>query len=85
MARLCRSLALEAMSPASFYLMGKVFSDIARDWDERPLTVEEAKQVESELLLPLKELVVGIETFASSVDLLHLLDRVVSAHVKLFK
>ena len=85
MAHLCRSLALDAMSPASFYFMEKVFLDIARNWEDRPLTVEEAKLVESKILKPLEDLVEGIETFASGEEVLHLLDRVVSAHLTIFK
>jgi hypothetical protein len=81
MARLCRSLALDAINPAPFFVMRSIFLDIARDWEERALTVEEAELVAVKLTEPLNKLVSGLETDAPSDDLYYLLNNVVSAYL----
>ncbi len=81
MAHLCKSLALDTISPAPFFFMEHIFLDIARHWEEKPLLVEEAKLVESKLIKPLEELIEGIETSASSEEVFNLLNRVVSAYL----
>lgn len=81
MARLCKSLALDTASPASFFVMEQVFLGIARDWEDRPLPVEEAKQVEEKVIQTLKDLVDGIGANASSEEVFNLLNMVVSAYL----
>lgn len=81
MVRLCGNLALDASSPAPFFVMEKVFLGIARDWEDRPLTVEEAKEVESKIIRPIEELIHGIEEDAPSGEILALLNGFVSAYL----
>lgn len=84
MARLCKSLALDTTSPAPFFFMAHIFLDIARQWEDKPLVVEEAKVVESKITKPLEELIEGIATNASSEEIFTLLNRVVSAYLVSF-
>lgn len=85
MAVLCKSLALDTPSPAPFFFMRSIFLDIARHWEEVPLPVEQAEQVESTMIEPLEELVEGLEADASVEEILNLLNRVVSAYLTSFK
>ena len=85
MAHLCKSLALDTISPAPFFFMEQIFLAIARHWEEMPLPVEEAKLVESKMLEPLEDLVEEIEAGASSEALFNLLNKVVSAYLISFK
>ena len=81
MARLCKSKALDTSSPTPFFVVERVFLGIASHWENRPLTVEEAKEVESKLVRPLEELIRGIEENASSGEILALLNGFVSAYM----
>ncbi len=85
MARLYKSLALDTASPAPFFVMEQVFLGIARDWEDRPLPVDEAKQVEEKILKSLEDFVDGIEENASSEEVSNLLNTVVSAYLISFK
>jgi len=80
MARLCRNLALDTASPAPFFFMETVFLNIARLWEDIPVPVEKAKQVELKLIKPLEELIEGIEKSASSKEAFNLLNRAVAAY-----
>lgn len=81
MARLCKTLALDTASPAPFFIMEHIFLDIARHWEDKPLSVEEAKLVESKLIKPLEDLIQGIGANASSEETFSLLNRLVSAYL----
>jgi hypothetical protein len=81
MAHLCKSLALDTISPVPFFVMEQIFLDIARKWEDIPLTVEEAKLVESKLVNPLEELVEGIEANASNEEIISLMNQVVSTYL----
>lgn len=84
MVRLCRSLALDTDSPAPFFVMQHIFFNIARYWEDKPLPVEEAKLVQSEMVKPIEDLISGIEANASSEQTLTLLNKVVLAYLFLF-
>ncbi len=85
MACLCKSLALDTASPAPFFVMEQVFLGIARDWEDRPLPVEEAKLVESKLIRPLEGLVEGIEANLPTEEIYSLVNEVVSDYLVAFK
>lgn len=85
MAALCKSLALDTPSPAPFFFMRNIFLDIARHWEDVPLPVEEAEQVELKMLEPLEELVERLKADASVEEIFNLLNRVVSAYLISFK
>jgi hypothetical protein len=85
MAHLCNTLASDAVYRAAFFVMGEIFLDIARRWEERALPVEEAKRVEWEMTKPLGDLIQGIETETSAEVLLDLLNKVVSAYLVAFE
>ena len=84
MARLCKNLALDTIYLVPFFIMERVFLDIARHWEERALPVEEAKQVEWKMTEPLGDLIEGIERNASSEEVLDLLNTVVSSYLVCF-
>jgi len=64
--------------------MENVFLAIVRDWEDRPLTVEEAKEVESKIMRPILELIHGIGFDATSGEIFALLNGVVSAYLTCF-
>jgi hypothetical protein len=64
--------------------MQHIFSNMVSSWEERPLTVEEAKIVEIEMIKSLKDLILGIETSASSEQIVHLLNKAISSYMFLF-
>ena len=81
LARVCRSLAMDASHPLPFFVMRQVFLEIANNWDERPLPVEEATYIGSKIAKPLEDLLVGLECGASAAELFDLLDAFVSARL----
>ena len=84
MSVLCRTLALDGKSPTAFFVLEKVLSRIADDWEDRPLTVEEAQYVESQLR-PQVERVMDAITFGKPAQAqLDALDTLVSAYIILF-
>lgn len=85
MARLCKTLASHTIYLVAFFVMRDIFLDIARRWEERALTVEEAKRVEWEMTKPLGDLIQGIETKVSAEVELDLLNKVVSAYLLSFE
>ena len=85
MASLCKDLALDTVNPVPFFVMQHIFSNIARYWEDKPLIVEEARLVETEIVKPLKDLIDGIEANASSEQIVHLLNKVVSSYLFLFR
>ena len=84
MARLCKSLALDADNPTPFFVMEQIFLDVARYWEDKPLIVEEAKLVEAEMIKTLRDLIDGIEANASSEQMFHLLNKIISSYKFLF-
>ena len=84
MARLCKNLALETVNPAPFFVMRHIFLGIAKYWEDRPVIVEEAKLVETEMIKPLKDVIGGIETNASSEQMFHFLNKAVSSYMFFF-
>jgi type III secretory pathway component EscR len=85
MALLCKDLVLDTDNPTPFFVMWHIFSDIARYWEDKPLSVEEAKFVETEMMEPLKNFIEGIEANASSEQMNHLLNKLVSSYLFLFR
>jgi hypothetical protein len=83
MANLCKNQALDMRHPAPFIVLQHIFLDIARDWEDRPLPVDEAKRIESKLLQPLHELVTAIES-GTKEEIFDLLNNVVSAYLLAF-
>jgi len=79
-AYLCRSLALDTGSPAPFFLLEHIFEDMARRWEDVPLTVEEAQSAKSKMIEPLEDLIERIDANASSEEIFNLLNQVVSAY-----
>lgn len=85
MARLCKDLALDTTNPAPFFVMWHVFSEIARYWEDKPLIVEEAKFVEAEITKTLRDIIEAIEENASEEQMNHLLNKVISSYLFLFR
>lgn len=78
------NLTLDTSIPAPFFVMGHIFFNIARYREDKPLPVEEARLVESEMGKPLEALISRIEANASSEQTLTLLNKVVSSYLFLF-
>jgi len=85
MASLCKGLALDSINPTPFFVMQRIFSDIANYWDEKPIIVEEVKLVEAEMVKPLKDLIDGLEANASNDHILQLLNKVISSYLFIFR
>jgi len=84
MARLCKDLALGTINPVPFFVMEQIFLGIARYWEDKPIIVEEAKLVEVEMIKPLRDLIGAIEVNASSEQMFHLLNKIISSYRFLF-
>lgn len=80
MSALCKNLALDTDNPAPLFVMQHIFLDIAKYWEDRPVIVEEAKLVETEMMKPLKDLISGIEANASSEQIIHLINKAISSY-----
>ena len=85
MARLCKELALDDDNPAPFYVMQHVFSDIARHWEDRPIVVEEAKLVETEITKTIWILIDTIESGAPVEQVYNMLGEVLKSYQFLFR
>ena len=57
---------------------------VARYWEDKPIIVEEAKLVEAEMIKTLRDLIDGIEANASSEQMFHLLNKIISSYKFLF-
>ena len=51
MASLCRQQALDTTLPLPFWVLQKMFLDIATAWEDRPLPVEEAERLQKRILV----------------------------------
>ena len=85
MARLCKALALDAANPASFFVMWHIFSEIAWHWEDKPLSVEEAKFVQVEIAKTIMDIIDAIEEDASGEQMNQLLNKAVSSCLFLFR
>ena len=52
MASLCKSLALNSEYSVPFFVVQQLLLDIVRDWEERPLPVEEAESLQNKMVAP---------------------------------
>lgn len=79
LARLSKDLAMDDPYPLPFFVMRQVFLEIARNWEDRPLPVEEANLVRSTISKPLEDLIEAIEAGVSKEELFDVLNEFVSA------
>lgn len=79
MASICENLSRDPSVAPAFYILRSVFLEIARDWNDRPLPVEEAGKVQEKLQMPIKEVIRCIETLQSKEVLFNSLTKVVFA------
>jgi hypothetical protein len=61
--------------------MQHVFLGIAKNWEDRPLPVEEAKLVENKMMEPLIHLVKAISLNASNETIYNILDNIVATYL----
>jgi hypothetical protein len=85
MARLCKDLALGTDSPAPFFVMWHLFSEIARHWEDKPLNVEEANFVKFELAQTVRDIIDAVEANTSVEHITHLLNKAVSSYLFFFR
>ena len=85
MARICESLMKDTFASPTFYILRSIFLDIARDWNDRALSVEEATEVENELKAPIREALEGLETHRSKEALFESLAKLVAARKQVLR
>ena len=81
LARLSGNLAMDTPHPLPFFVMRQVFLEIATNWDERPLPVDEANLVRSKITKPLEDVIEAIEADVSKEELFDLLNKFVSGYL----
>lgn len=81
MANLCKTLALDSDYPVPFFIVQQVLLEIARDWEDRPLPVDEAKSVESKMMGSFTHLIRAIRLNASKETIYNILDDIVTAYL----
>jgi 3-deoxy-D-arabino-heptulosonate 7-phosphate (DAHP) synthase len=65
-------------NPLPFFVLQQFFLQIARDWEERPLTVEEANTLSSRIVGPIEEIIDALEVGASKEQQFDLLTKLIS-------
>ena len=81
MAGLCKTLALNSDYPAPFFVMQQVLLGIAKDWEDRPLPVDEAKSTENKIKDYLAHLIRAIRLGASNETIYNILNNIVSVYL----
>jgi hypothetical protein len=81
MSGLCKALALNSEYPVPFFVLRQVFLGIAKDWEDRPLTVEEAKSTEHKIRASITHLIKAIKLDASSETIYNILNDIVSVYL----
>lgn len=81
MSALCKTLALDSEHPVPFFVLRQVFLGIAKDWEDRPLTVEEAKLTEHKIRDSITHLIQSIKLDASSETIYNILNDIVSIYL----
>lgn len=81
MAGLCKTLALNSEYPVPFFVLRQVFLGIAKDWEDRPLTVEEGKSTEHKIRDSITHLIQAIKLDASSETIYNILNDIVSVYL----
>jgi len=82
MASLCKRLAKDSAYALAFHVLWSIFIDIARDWDGRPLPVDEATKVQQKLEAPIREVIQRLEAFRNKQELFDSLTKLVAAHMQ---
>ncbi|GEM_PF-6358732 len=82
---ICRGLAVNSRKPSPFFLIEQIFLNIARQWEERDLPVEEAGKVQSKMIQPLNELLDVIDKNVSDQEILDHMNKVTSIYLNTFK
>jgi len=61
MSSLCTKLSSRPDMRVPMFVLSVIFRGIAADWDERPIEVEYARDIEMKLLAPVKAMIEAIE------------------------
>lgn len=85
MAQTCESLVEDKFGGPAFYILRSIFLDIARDWNGRPISVDEATEVKNKLDAPIRELVEVLETRRSKEALFESLAKLVGAEKQMLR
>jgi len=72
---------MDTPHPLPFFVIRQVLLEIARNWEERPLPVDEANFVRSKITEPLEDVIDAIEAGVSKEELFDLLNKFVSAYL----
>jgi hypothetical protein len=81
MAGLCKTLALNSDYPVPFFVMQQVLLEVAKDWEDRPLPVDEAKLTENKIRDSLVHLIQAIRLNVSNETIYNILNNIVSIHL----
>lgn len=83
LADICRKLALECNTPTPFFVMGQIFSNIAQNWDDKPLSVEFAAKIKSELMTPINHIIKIIELEGSEQQIFYWVNNLIVSYLTL--
>lgn len=81
-AQRCRNLALDSLNPAPFFVLEKVLTGVAENWD-RALDVDEASETKNKLLKPIVDLLDALALDSLNEDLLYLCNSLVTVYLEI--
>lgn len=81
MANSCRMLAMDTDIPLPLFVIRHLFLEIAHDWEDRPVTVEEAKPVQSALIQPIHNLIKAIKAGSPAANIYDSLNQIISTYL----
>ena len=76
----CRTLALDSLKPAPYFILETILVRIAESWD-RPLDVDEANETRDRLLEPMATLLDALATDSPDPYVLYLCNTLVSTYL----
>ena len=82
MTRCCTALARNVKEPLPYFVLASVFSDLAANWDGRPLSVEEAVEMEQRIGPDLRRIIIILTETGSADELLSSLNTLVQKFVR---
>lgn len=85
MSGLCKTLALNIGYSVPFFVLRQVFLGIAKDWEDRPLTVEEAKSTEHKIKDCIIQLLHAVNLDASRETIYNILNDLVSIYLTIVR
>jgi len=76
---------LDSATPAVYFVLGSILREIANDWADRPVQVEEAQKLQTQMIEPLVDLITALDVGESDTELFLLTNAVVVAYISYLK